>query len=111
MKELGRKDETGVAQDEATRWQISRWKNDLLKPEEAIAAAEDAKALAQAQLYARYQRQLKAYNAVDFDDLIMQPVRLLQGLILRKGFQLHLLSSLLIYQNTAVPRKFHQLSK
>ncbi len=78
LKELGRKDETGVAQDEATRWQISRWKNDLLTPEEAIAAAEDAKALAQAQLYARYQRQLRAYNAVDFDDLIMQPVRLLQ---------------------------------
>ncbi|MGD8644276.1 MAG: UvrD-helicase domain-containing protein, partial [Chromatiales bacterium] len=78
LKELGRKDDSGAAQDDATRWQLSRWKNDLLTPEEAIETAEDAKALAQAQLYARYQRQLKAYNAVDFDDLIMQPVRLLQ---------------------------------
>ena len=38
-----------------SRNQLSRWKNDLLTPEEAIETAEDAKALAQAQLYARYQ--------------------------------------------------------
>ncbi len=77
LNELARKEESALAGDDSARWRISRWKNDFLTPEQAIAAAADAKELAQAQLYARYQRQLKAYNAVDFDDLIVQPVRLL----------------------------------
>ena len=78
LKELTRKDEGGgLGAEDSVRWQISRWKNDFLSPEEALAQAKDAQEQAHAQLYARYQRQLKAYNAVDFDDLIVQPVRLL----------------------------------
>jgi ATP-dependent DNA helicase Rep len=61
-----------------TRHQISSWKNDLTTPRYAIETAEDDHGLAMAQLYAEYQRHLKAYNTVDFDDLILQPVQLLR---------------------------------
>ncbi|EIJ43780.1 ATP-dependent DNA helicase Rep [Beggiatoa alba B18LD] len=55
---------------------ISRWKNALILPEEALAQASNDIHLQIAQLYAQYQKQLKAYNAVDFDDLITLPVLL-----------------------------------
>jgi ATP-dependent DNA helicase Rep len=58
---------------------ISRWKNDLFDPEAALAAAEDDFEAGIARLYADYQRSLRAYNAVDFDDLIVAPVRLLRA--------------------------------
>jgi len=57
--------------------QIGNWKNSLIDPEQARAEA-DAETLPAALLYQEYQRCLKAYNAVDFDDLILQPVRLLE---------------------------------
>jgi len=66
-------------EDEAVsqlRWRISRWKSAMLSPEQALTAAEtelDAKA---AHRYAEYQRALRAYNAVDFDDLLLLPVQL-----------------------------------
>ncbi|HKJ08981.1 MAG TPA: UvrD-helicase domain-containing protein, partial [Gammaproteobacteria bacterium] len=53
------------------RWRISAWKNDLMDPETALQAAADEFDIAGAQLYGAYQRHLKAYNAVDFDDLIL----------------------------------------
>jgi ATP-dependent DNA helicase Rep len=61
---------------ETARWAISRWKNDLVDPEQALVQAADAQTLAQARLYLAYERQLRACNAVDFDDLIALPVRL-----------------------------------
>ncbi|WP_033336922.1 DNA helicase Rep [Thioalkalivibrio thiocyanodenitrificans] len=63
---------------EPARHRISGWKNDLITPEQALSTAADEKEAAQARLYAAYVRSLKAYNAVDFDDLIVQPVRLLE---------------------------------
>ncbi|CAM5516133.1 ATP-dependent DNA helicase Rep OS=Stutzerimonas stutzeri OX=316 GN=rep PE=3 SV=1 [Stutzerimonas stutzeri] len=57
---------------------IGSWKNDLVTPEEALASARNPKEQAAAVVYTHYQRTLKAYNAVDFDDLIMQPVKLFQ---------------------------------
>jgi ATP-dependent DNA helicase Rep len=57
---------------------ISAWKNALVGPEEALSGAEDAFEAALAGLYADYERSLHAYNAVDFDDLILAPVRLLR---------------------------------
>ncbi|MBI3771827.1 MAG: DNA helicase Rep [Gammaproteobacteria bacterium] len=80
IKEMLRRDygEDGGVVDQ-TRWQISRWKSNLLMPEEALVEANNDAALnGMAQLYAQYQRSLKAYNAVDFDDLILLPVRLFQ---------------------------------
>lgn len=57
---------------------ISRWKNDFLTPEQVSRTAPDAPLYEEAALlYPRYQHALKAYNAVDFDDLIRIPVRLL----------------------------------
>jgi ATP-dependent DNA helicase Rep len=56
---------------------ISRWKNDLLDPVRAASSAEDDFEAGLARLYQDYERSLRAYNAVDFDDLIVVPVRLL----------------------------------
>ncbi len=78
LKELAHK-ETELEQedsDDDPRWMISRWKNDLISPRQALEAATSAQEMRAAKLYERYQRQLKAYNAVDFDDLIQLPVML-----------------------------------
>ncbi|MGK0250476.1 MAG: ATP-dependent DNA helicase Rep [Oleispira sp.] len=58
------------------QWQISVWKNQLILPEEAINIAEDEQQASAAKVYQRYVEALKAYNAVDFDDLILKPVLL-----------------------------------
>ncbi|WP_044873207.1 DNA helicase Rep [Pseudomonas sp. LFM046] len=57
---------------------IGNWKNDLILPEEALAKARNPKEQTAAVVYMHYQRTLKAYNAVDFDDLILLPVKLFQ---------------------------------
>ncbi|MCG6890194.1 MAG: UvrD-helicase domain-containing protein [Gammaproteobacteria bacterium] len=57
-------------------YQISRWKNDFIAPEAAMASAEDAVSSDQARLYHAYQQHLLACNSMDFDDLIMLPVQL-----------------------------------
>ena len=80
LRELLRDGNEGFNGDEdSARWQISQLKNDGVWPKQAVEAATSGGELALAQLYARYQRQLLAYNAVDFDDLIIQPVRLFQS--------------------------------
>ncbi|MEG9499209.1 DNA helicase Rep [Mannheimia indoligenes] len=55
---------------------ISNWKNDLLSPEMVIARVRDERERVFSHFYQLYQNQLKAYNALDFDDLIMLPVLL-----------------------------------
>ncbi|MCF7986253.1 MAG: DNA helicase Rep [Methylovulum sp.] len=55
--------------------QIGQWKNAFVTPEQAIITADNEQSLC-ATLYADYARSLKAYNAVDFDDLILLPVLL-----------------------------------
>ena len=62
----------------ATRHQISRWKNNFIDPEAASAQADSALLQNQAMLYREYQQHLHACNSMDFDDLIMLPVRLFQ---------------------------------
>ncbi|KTT39577.1 ATP-dependent DNA helicase Rep [Pseudomonas oryzihabitans] len=57
---------------------IGNWKNDLILPEEALEKARTPKEQTAAVVYLHYQRTLKAYNAVDFDDLILLPVKLFQ---------------------------------
>jgi ATP-dependent DNA helicase Rep len=61
----------------AIQHRISRWKNDLIDPEQAASCAEDDFEARLAALYADYERSLRAYNAVDFDDLILGPARML----------------------------------
>lgn len=58
-------------------WQIGQWKNAFVTPELALSAAT-AEQYPAAVLYNDYIRSLKAYNAVDFDDLILLPVLLFQ---------------------------------
>jgi ATP-dependent DNA helicase Rep len=58
---------------------ISNHKNDMLDPEQAIARAENPQEMMIAQCYSVYQRTLRAYNAVDFDDLIWVPTMLFKN--------------------------------
>ncbi len=58
---------------------ISSWKNEMLDPAAAADRATNALEGGWARQYAAYQQALGNYNAVDFDDLICQPVRLLRG--------------------------------
>ncbi|WP_233113170.1 DNA helicase Rep [Aggregatibacter actinomycetemcomitans] len=55
---------------------ISNWKNDLYSPQQALGLARDNKEQTFAHCYDRYNKQLRAYNALDFDDLIMLPTLL-----------------------------------
>ena len=57
--------------------QIGQWKNAFVTPEQALSQATKEQTAA-AGLYNEYTRSLKAYNAVDFDDLILLPVLLFQ---------------------------------
>ncbi|MCS6786984.1 MAG: UvrD-helicase domain-containing protein [Thiobacillaceae bacterium] len=57
---------------------ISHWKNALVGPEAALARAGDESERHAALAYRAYQDSLRAYQAVDFDDLIRLPVELLQ---------------------------------
>lgn len=57
---------------------ISNWKNDLLLPDAAINQSGDADTRQYAEFYAMYQKHMKAYNALDFDDLILVPTLLLK---------------------------------
>ena len=57
---------------------ISQWKNDGVMPEAAIAEGGSPADLLCAQAYRRYNRALRAYNALDFDDLILLPTQLFE---------------------------------
>lgn len=54
--------------------QISNWKNQLILPEQAAQIVDGAQQEFAAKVYPRYVQALQAYNAVDFDDLILKPV-------------------------------------
>ena len=58
---------------------ISNLKNELVGPEEAAADATEDLQRRVAEVYAEYQRRLRAANALDFDDLIGETVALLQA--------------------------------
>ncbi|AZI59575.1 DNA helicase PcrA [Nakamurella antarctica] len=58
--------------------QISNLKNELLDPATAAERADSDIAKVVAEVYAGYQARLKAASALDFDDLIMETVALLQ---------------------------------
>ncbi len=65
-------------QTDAIQHRISNWKNDMVGPEQALAEAQGPADILCAQAFTRYQRALKAYNALDFDDLILLPVQIFQ---------------------------------
>ena len=55
-------------------WQISAWKNAALRPEEVQSSVPFAQ-----EIYQQYQRYMVSINAMDFDDLILQALWLLQS--------------------------------
>jgi DNA helicase II / ATP-dependent DNA helicase PcrA len=57
---------------------VSNLKNELIDPESAAAAATGDMERRVAEVYASYQQRLALANALDFDDLIMRTVELLQ---------------------------------
>jgi ATP-dependent DNA helicase Rep len=58
---------------------ISSWKNELIMPEAAVAANTSGPDAEHAGFYQEYTRHMKAYNALDFDDLILLPTILFQN--------------------------------
>ncbi|WP_062194339.1 ATP-dependent helicase [Caldimonas taiwanensis] len=74
--------EAGGTTDAATarrwQWTISLWKNQGLDSQQAARAAKDEDERVAARVMQRYEERLVAYQAVDFDDLIGLPLKLLQ---------------------------------
>jgi len=58
---------------------MSSWKSSFTSPEMALSLVETEADQRMALLYARYQETLRAYQAMDFDDLIRLPVELFQN--------------------------------
>ncbi|MEP0202900.1 MAG: DNA helicase Rep [Halioglobus sp.] len=88
--------EHGAEGDKAVSIQqrISAWKNDRILPEQAVASATSPADMLCAQAYLRYNRALRAYNALDFDDLILLPTILFEqspDVLQRWQHQLHYL--------------------
>ncbi|MDQ3871671.1 MAG: UvrD-helicase domain-containing protein, partial [Chloroflexota bacterium] len=69
---------TGETRPSAMLGIIGRWKNDLLTPEEADRHVRTYHEEVAARAFHRYQQRLKAANALDFDDLLIQAVRLFE---------------------------------
>jgi DNA helicase-2/ATP-dependent DNA helicase PcrA len=59
--------------------QVSNLKNELVDPDESAGRAKGPNERAVAEAYQLYQRRLKEAHALDFDDLIMTTVHLLQS--------------------------------
>ncbi|WP_077037222.1 ATP-dependent helicase [Pelomonas sp. KK5] len=68
---------TDIGQARGWQWTISLWKNQGLNAHEALKVAKDENERVAAVVMERYQDRLAAYGAVDFDDLISLPLRLL----------------------------------
>ncbi|WP_028312043.1 UvrD-helicase domain-containing protein [Derxia gummosa] len=67
---------TDKKQIKAVQNQISLWKNGLVDPDAANDAARSEEEIIAARAFRSYDATLRAYQAVDFDDLIRLPVRL-----------------------------------
>ncbi len=80
LRDLMLKDHPDSGEEiDSIQMQISSWKNDMRSPQQALSLATDAREQMMSLVYQAYSRYLKAYNAVDFDDLILLPVVLFQN--------------------------------
>jgi DNA helicase-2/ATP-dependent DNA helicase PcrA len=73
--------ETGHDDDLSPRQllsRIDRWKNQALRPEEVVVPPGDVEGQRDKELYDRYTAALRRAGAVDFGDLLVLPVRLLE---------------------------------
>ncbi len=70
---------TDAATARQWQWTISAWKSAGLNAAAALAQARDENERVAAAIMQRYEERLVAYQAVDFDDLIGLPLKLLSG--------------------------------
>src|SRR5438067_3550784 len=77
MKRLGIDDEQLTPR--AVLGQISWAKNHMLDPQEVYLNSADPKTERVAQIYEEYRKELLRANALDFDDLLLEAVRLLKS--------------------------------
>ena len=75
LKDAGASTDNALAR--RWQWTISAWKNQGLNSAQAEAAAETDDDRVAARIMQRYEERLAAYQAVDFDDLIALPHKLL----------------------------------
>ncbi|MDO5680775.1 MAG: exodeoxyribonuclease V subunit gamma [Pelistega sp.] len=68
---------TDKARIRAIQQRISLWKNDLLGPDDVEAVTPDEREAQR--IYRNYDATLKAYQSVDFDDLVRLPVLLMRA--------------------------------
>jgi len=78
MTDIMQKEYSGDDGVDEIKNMIGSWKNDLILPPQALENARNPKEQTAAIVYTHYQRTLKAFNAVDFDDLILLPVKLFE---------------------------------
>lgn len=76
LKEILHKNDLDDDQLDLIQQQVSQFKNDLKTPGDALSMAQSEGEQRIAIIYEHYQKYLKAYNAVDFDDLILVPTLL-----------------------------------
>jgi DNA helicase-2/ATP-dependent DNA helicase PcrA len=69
---------TGELRPAAVLGTISRWKNDLIGPEEARKSAHGYLEMTYARAYERYAERLRQAKALDFDDLLNEALRLFE---------------------------------
>ncbi len=86
----------------AIQSKISGFKSSLLTPKALTLDGADSVTRIAAECYTHYDKTLKIYNAVDFDDLIMRPVMLLQTDSITRTFWQNEIRYLLVdeYQDT-----------
>lgn len=79
MKELVLRDgDMGTDLLDRLQYQISHWKSAQQTPQQALSKASSEGEQTWARVYERYNQALRAYNAVDFDDLIRLPTELFE---------------------------------
>jgi ATP-dependent DNA helicase Rep len=74
---LAAENATAAEQAPAISQRISDWKGRCVDPATALGSAPDPATALAARAYERYNGALRAFNAVDFDDLLALPVALL----------------------------------
>ncbi len=104
MKRLGVDDKQLTPRTVLSR--ISWAKNHMLDPQELYLQSADPKAERVAHLYEEYRKELRKANALDFDDLLLEAVRLLKTVASVREYYNRLFQYLLIdeYQDTNRPQ-------
>ena len=104
MKRLGLDDKELTPR--TVRGRISWAKNHMLDPQELYLQSADPKTERIAHLYEEYRKELRKANALDFDDLLLEAVRLLKSSAAVRDYYVRRFQYLLIdeYQDTNRPQ-------